>query len=105
MANAFGSDDDDFMKLLPKKEDGQFKSDAYDALDERLREKFRKEHRQDIGYDDREIEMLQNSDELERPVSVPVDMSSGDGGAPERTPEPPVENDVTPPSESDGENE
>ncbi|MBC7530026.1 MAG: type II secretion system secretin GspD [Oligoflexus sp.] len=50
MANAFGSDsDDDFVKAMPSKADGQYKPDEIDALEEKDQEDLRRQMREDRG--------------------------------------------------------
>jgi general secretion pathway protein D len=50
MANAFGSDsDDDFVKAMPSRADGQYKPDEIDALEEKDQEDLRRQMREDRG--------------------------------------------------------
>ncbi len=60
-AKVYGSnyEDDNFYKLLPKKEDGVFKADAFDVLDKQNRARLMKDLRQDMGYSNQEIKQIE----------------------------------------------
>ena len=50
MATAFGAEsDDDFIKAMPSKADGQYKPDEIDALEEKDQEELRRQMREDRG--------------------------------------------------------
>lgn len=67
MTNAFGSDsDDDFVKAMPTRADGQYKPDELDALEEKDAEELRRQMREDRG--------------MGQPLSGNATPSAGKGG-------------------------
>lgn len=54
-----GFKDDDFYAGLPTADEGVYRADAYDVMDERTRERRRRERMQDMGYSDKEINEIE----------------------------------------------
>ncbi len=58
-----GFKDDDFYKLLPKREAGIYHADAYDVIDEKRRAKRSRDVMRDMGYASEEIEEISNKND------------------------------------------
>ncbi|MBC7660649.1 MAG: type II secretion system secretin GspD [Chitinophagaceae bacterium] len=86
MANAFGNDsDDDFVKAMPSKADGQYKPDEIDALEEKDQEDLRHQMRDDRGLGQPGAKAPVSKDEAKKDnekgegTTVPMPMSGFDG--------------------------
>ena len=114
---AFGKRNTMFDKRLPTLEQGSYKADEYDKLEEESNKKFLNEVRKDAGYTPEEVQKLQKVDndreknaakgegeegteeskdnkDMEESITVPMDGPSGDeggafGGGADGVPPPP----------------
>ncbi len=96
MANAFGSDsDDDFVKAMPTRADGQYKPDELDALEEKDAEELRRQMREDRGMGQPSgvpatpaaTDPNQNPNAKHEETTVPMPVQGFDeGGTPEGVP-------------------
>ena len=79
---AFGyEEEDEFSRAMPSLDDGKYRPDGYDIVEEKEREKFLLNLRQEMGYSSEDIEMIEQDDQkkkLQEPVVVPgVEEGSG----------------------------
>ena len=65
---------------MPSLDDGKYRPDGYDIVEEKEREKFLLNLRQEMGYSSEDIEMIEQDDQkkkLQEPVVVPgLDMET-----------------------------
>ncbi len=90
MAASFGTDsDDDFVKALPSKADGQYRPDEIDALEEKDQEELRRQMREDRGMGSSApmgaAETMKEKDDPSKPgheegTTVPMPMNGFEDG-------------------------
>ena len=81
LKSAFGyEDEDDFSRAMPNLDDGKYRPDGYDVVEEKEPEKFLLNVRKEMGYSNEDIEMIEQDDQkkkLQQPVDVPgMDMET-----------------------------
>ena len=100
LAASFGTRSTNFDKRLPTLEQGSYKADDYDRMEEESEKKFLNEVRKDAGYTAEEVDKLKKVDEnrekpgdkslengeggepkdIEESITVPMDGPSDEGG-------------------------
>ena len=64
LKSAFGyEDEDDFSRAMPNLDDGKYRPDGYDVVEEKEHEKFLLNVRKEMGYSNEDIEMIEQDDQ------------------------------------------